>query len=130
MANIHGFGNREEDERGRRLYQAGAARENIIGRHGLQNIPFLSVEISADELRRKTFLPTMKYLFCPHLKLISVTAIVSMINVFFYVLILLYSSIDKGLESEATAFLGAHPATLEMFGAKVIFLFHLSILIR
>eukprot|EP00826_Nyctotherus_ovalis_P041068 TRINITY_DN40_c0_g1_i17.p2 TRINITY_DN40_c0_g1~~TRINITY_DN40_c0_g1_i17.p2 ORF type:complete len:130 (-),score=20.36 TRINITY_DN40_c0_g1_i17:245-634(-) len=115
MANVHGFRDYREN-RNRNREGAGGFMD---GRR-IANVPFLTRETTAENVRGMGFFDTFHSIFCPFLKAYSVVAIASILHIVLYILMLIHSVSNYGLNQSTTVFLGPHPETLEAFGAKVL----------
>lgn len=115
MANVHGFRDYREN-RDRNREGAGGFMD---GRR-VANVPFLTRETTAEDVRSMGFFSTFHSVFCPFLRIYSVVAIASILHIVLYILMLIHSVSNYGLNPVPGVFLGPHPETLKTFGAKVL----------
>jgi len=69
--------------------------------------------------RDQGFFSTYRTIFCPSLKTLSFTFVIIIVNIFFYIVTLLHSIANGGLETKDDSFLAPSESTLLLFGAKV-----------
>lgn len=127
MSNIHGFrsANKADGRKSKYFDDHSDDSYEVIPFIGIPSfstyeptIQFLGSRAPIAEPAKETTWDTLKGSFCPGLSMKSFTAIITVIDIAFYILTLLWDGID----SSSSEFLKPKYKTLELFGSRVPYL--------
>jgi len=79
----------------------------------------LPAESDANDSRNQNCLSTYREIFCPYLRLVSFSTAIAILNINLFIVTLVHSFINGGLDSKNEVFLAPNINTLVTFGAKV-----------